>query len=265
MERIPSFDDPPEPNRLSSLMLLLAIAVALAIVPAGVALGQTAAGWAFFAFMLSISAWGVAREITAVVLHTRYTLMDLWFGVALCGAVVGGILTGMNEAIANESDPRFRAFAWASAAALALLALYVMLKGLYLGLRLALWLKTESPARRFGLLLLGVAGYVAHFGWRICVVASALLALALLERFRQQNAQAYAGVLSLVLLAGGIFFVITRVHLGYRKRAQANFEADPDALGKAGRLVPEGGRAGVMRVLGNAVGFALRVLSGGRG
>ncbi|MCK6471042.1 MAG: hypothetical protein L6R28_04785 [Planctomycetes bacterium] len=261
MATIRSFDDAPDLSRVGAVVRIGLVLLAAAILPAGILWGSAAAGWTFLAAFVAFLGERMARELFAIVMHTTYRLLELWLGVVLCGSAAGGIIAGFSALMEYVSDPDARVGGWISCACVVLVALWLLLRGLYYGLRLAMWLKAEGR-ERLGLLLLGFAGFFAQILWKAFAVMALLALLAFGNTPPVTNEHlVYLGV----SLAGtGIFYQITRLHLRYRQRAQANYEADPYALGQAGCLASVGGRSDLRYLLYNRRAFLRRLLGGGR-
>lgn len=251
------FDRHPYPSRTVTIARAIALFAYFLIIPALLLFGKAGAnpvGAIAFAVLCLVM---VLVEILAIVRHTRFSPSDLLVVVAVCGSVAGVLLTLFAEPERYANGTPIYAPLEPKTVVPAVLFFVFVLRGCYKGLRLVMWLENERFVHRAEFLLLGVAGYLASIGWKVLAALSIIYLFEFLFRRGQEE--------ELLLLAIGcgllapLFYVIARAHLAYRRKAQERFDADPEALGPAGRLEPAGGVYRMKDLLGdllNRIGFS---------
>ncbi len=249
MMRAINFDDLPIDSAFVSAVKLAAIL--LGICGALLAVLYAAPGIVLLALgIFAILMLPVVRHARAIFRHTQYRLIDLWFMTSLSGTVFGLIACLFHGPGADEITGSYNA-RLALSLSMGWLALVLLSRGLYTGIRLAMWLQSERTLQRLGLLSLGTMGYVLHVVRWIALLISFLLQGKIV--INNVALGPFAFILP-TLAFWLIYFIVTRVHTRHRIQAQRNFELAPDSLGFAGHLVPATGEYGVSRLLGWALG-----------
>lgn len=137
--------------------------------------------------------------------------------------------------------------------------LILLLRGIYTGLRLTLYLKINEPLKRLGLILLGVFGYYFHACRFFLLFATFYTGFGILEYAGYREwlpGKAFLPFIAIWIL----HFLVTYIHKRYRVQAQANYDADPYFSDVRRHLENANGNKSMFHLAGRIYGFLRRKL-----